>query len=729
MLYYGATIALSAFLLFLVQPIIAKQILPWFGGSAAVWTTCMVFFQCVLLAGYFYSDFMTRRLSLKKQVTVHAGLLILSLALLPITASPSFKPIDADNPIGRILLLLFVTIGLPYFMLSTTGPLVQAWFVKRFPASANPSSSPSASAGKSVNVYRLYALSNVASMAALIIYPPFIEPFASGKLQSWGWSLGYGCFVALAVVTGWLSQKSAEGDQAQDLSKDLALVQHSALSETAPLKLNEQLLWLVLAALGSVMLLTVTIHITQNVASIPFLWVLPLAIYLITFILCFDGKGWYRRAWYLPLSALIVAMLMAGLNYRLNADGLTSDGLGGLFESGIMHIEQAVPLYALGLFVLCMVCHGELVARKPTPQHLTRFYLMVSLGGAVGGLLCGVVAPLLFSYYWEFPLALLVFAILVAWFSGGWVKPLALASVVACGFFFFYHADHVRKDTVAMDRNFYGTLRIRATAAEGSENAKWRLLHGVITHGEQYRAEKFKNLVTTYYGDQSGIGRAIMGTRETQDQASPQKVGLIGLGVGTLAAYGRKGDEYRVYELNPQVLNFAQTKFTFLRDSAANITSALGDARLVLERETDQRFDVLAIDAFSSDSIPVHLITREAIKLYARHVKPAGVIAFHISNRYLDLQPVVAQLGADVGYTTLRWLDDPGDESYLYRSDWVLVTKSQAFIDWLDKQAAVEAVTAKPDKDKGLHRPDRLKPESSLKPWTDDRNNLFQILK
>jgi SAM-dependent methyltransferase len=743
MLYYGATIALSAFLLFLVQPIIAKQILPWFGGSAAVWTTCMVFFQCILLAGYFYSDFLARRLSLKKQVTVHAGLLILSLALLPITASPSFKPIDADNPIGRILLLLFVTIGLPYFMLSTTGPLVQAWFVKRFPESTNPV----AGAAKTFNVYRLYALSNVASMAALIAYPPLIEPFASGQLQSWGWSLGYAGFVALAVLTGWVSHKhatqirarpdahspSVQGASIQGQSgasvKSSASVPTGATLGHTKLALNEQLLWLVLAALGSVMLLTVTIHITQNVASVPFLWVLPLAIYLITFILCFDGKGWYLRVWYLPLSALMVAMLMAGLNYRWNSDWTPSDGIGGLFEAGIMHIEQAVPLYAWGLFVLCMVCHGELVARKPATQHLTRFYLMVSLGGAVGGLLCGVVAPLLFSYYWEFPIALLVFALLVAWFSESWVKSLGLASVVACGFFFYNHADHVRKDTVAMDRNFYGTLRIRATAEDTKENAKWRLLHGVITHGEQYRAERFKNLVTTYYGDQSGIGRAILGLREAHGPANPQKVGLIGLGVGTLAAYGRKGDEYRVYELNPQVLDFAQNKFSFLKDSAAKITSALGDARLVLEREADQRFDVLAIDAFSSDSIPVHLITREAIKLYARHVKPEGVIAFHISNRYLDLQPVVAQLGADIGYSALRWLDDPGDESYLYRSDWILVTKSEAFMAWLDKQAAADALTAKPDKDKALHRPDRLKPKPSLEPWTDDRNNLFQILK
>jgi SAM-dependent methyltransferase len=741
MLYYGSTIALSAFLLFLVQPIIAKQILPWFGGSAAVWTTCMVFFQCMLLAGYFYSDFLARRLSVKTQTKVHGLLLLLSLVMLPITASEGFKPNDANNPIGRILLLLFVTIGLPYFMLSTTGPLVQSWFAKRYASDsvANP--------GKPINVYRLYALSNIASMAALIAYPPLIEPFASGKLQSWGWSAGYAVFVALAMLTAWVSQKHIPHAELAPVSEPLVSGSGTPLTSMvselpgsgARLRWREQLLWLGLAALGSVMLLTVTIHITQNVASIPFLWVLPLAIYLITFILCFDGKGWYLRVWYLPLSALTVAMLMAGLIYRWNDDWEPRDGVTGLFVSGIMHIEQAVPLYAWGLFVLCMVCHGELVARKPLPQHLTRFYLMVSLGGAVGGLLCGIAAPLLFNYYWEFPLALMIFAILVAWLAQDSVKYLSLGAVAACMLFFYQHVEQVRQDTVAMSRNFYGTLRIRA-ASEESSNSKWRLLHGVINHGEQYRSEKFKHLATTYYGEESGIGRAIIGTREVLSQksqlpgaqapvAQAQKVGVVGLGVGTLIAYARAGDEYRLYELNPTVLDYAREKFTYLKDSPAKVVSALGDARLVMEREPDQKFDVLAVDAFSSDSIPVHLITREAVRLYARHVKPDGVIAFHISNRYLDLQPVVAQLAADIGYSAIRWLDDPGDESYLYRSDWILVTKNTAFMAWLDLKAQAHQDVKPKEHEKGLQRPDRLKPRPSLEPWTDDRNNLFQILK
>lgn len=756
MFYYGATIALSAFLLFLVQPIIAKQILPWFGGSAAVWTTCMVFFQCILLAGYFYSDYLTRKLRLRQQFLVHAGLLVLSLALLPITPSAAFKPADADNPIGRILLLLFVTIGLPYFMLSTTGPLIQAWFVKRYAGllSAGPSAGGAGSV-KSFNVYRLYALSNVASMAALIAYPPLIEPFASNRFQSWGWSLGYALFVALAILTGWKSRQAelGAGEEALPSSSsqglqaagppvsapeagDSALVAAAAshlMPDVKPLRRGEQWLWLLLAALGSVMLLTVTTHITQNVASIPFLWVLPLALYLITFILCFDGQGWYRRAWFLPLSAVMAALLMAGLNYRWNSDWHFKDGLDDMFEAGIMHLDHAVPLYALGLFVLCMLCHGELVARKPAPQHLTRFYLMVSLGGAVGGLLCGIAAPLLFNYYWEFPIALFVLTLVVSAFSRGWVRGLSLASVVAGIYFFYMHVDHVREDTVAMDRNFYGTLRIQATSEDAKDNAKWRLLHGVITHGEQYRSEKFRKLVTTYYGEQSGIGRAIIGMRESQlgGPAQAQKIGLIGLGVGTLVGYGRAGDEYRLYELNPQVLDYALNKFTYLRQTPARFSTGLGDARLVMEREKDQGFDVLAIDAFSSDSIPVHLITREAIKLYARHVKPGGVIAFHISNRYLDLKPVVAQLAADIGYAAIQWTDDQAEDSYLYRSDWVLVTKSPSFTAWLDAQAAAEAADSKKTDavKKDIHQPVRLQPSASLDPWTDDRNNLFQILK
>jgi spermidine synthase len=370
----------------------------------------------------------------------------------------------------------------------------------------------------------------------------------------------------------------------------------------------------------------------------------------------------------------------------------------------------------------------------------------VSLGGALGGLLCGIAAPLLFNYYWELPIALMVFALLVGWVAEGWMRNLTLVSVGLCMLFFYQHVSHVGERTIEMGRNFYGTLRIRATLDDSNEQAKWRLLHGVITHGEQYRNPKFSMLPTTYYGEESGVGRAIIGLREVQtiSSANPstsaaptasagQSVGLIGLGVGTLAAYGREGDRYRLYELNPQVLDYAQRRYTYLKDSKAKIESALGDARLVLEKEPPQNFDVLAIDAFSSDSIPVHLVTREAIKLYAKQVKENGVIAFHISNRYLDLSPIVAQLAQDIGYTALSWIDDPSDESYLYRSDWILVTKNTAFINWLQAQAkAWEDKRASEGKESDSNKRKKsqvLQPKPDIDPWTDDRNNLFQILK
>jgi hypothetical protein len=377
MFIYASTIAVSAFLLFLVQPIIAKQILPWFGGSAAVWTTCMVFFQLVLLAGYFYSDLVINKLKPKAQAITHGALVIVSLAFLPITASSNFKPTDADNPIGKILLLLLVTIGMPYFLLSTTGPLIQAWFSKAMPSD-----------DQAKKVYRLYALSNVASMLALIAYPPLIEPNSSSLEQSLGWSIGYGLFAVLVLLCAWQSRDF------QSLATQTKNANSTSVA-TAPPTLALQGLWLLLAALGSLLLLSITTHITQNVASIPFMWVLPLAIYLVTFILCFDGNGWYFRKYYTVLAAVFTVLMIAGLVYR------PTDTFG--FERGLLHLEHAVPLYALGLFVLCMFCHGELVTRKPATEHLTRFYLMVSLGGAVGGLLGGIAAPLFITgnFHWR----------------------------------------------------------------------------------------------------------------------------------------------------------------------------------------------------------------------------------------------------------------------------------------------------------------------------------------
>jgi hypothetical protein len=708
MMLHAATIALSAFLLFLVQPIIARQILPWFGGSAAVWTTCMVFFQFALLAGYFYSDTVIRRLAPRGQAILHTVLLLASLAFLPITVSEAMKPVDASQPIGRILLLLAMTIGLPYLMLATTGPLVQAWFTRQY---------------RSAQVYRLYALSNLASMLALIGYPPLIEPNASSHLQSIGWSAGYAVFVVLAIAAAWSGARRgapasaaevaaadahAEGIAAPPPSRGAAALQeaHDAAGVTGARRdqgaaptAAEQGLWLLLAALGSVLLLAVTTHITQNVASVPFLWVLPLAIYLVTFILCFDGKGWYWRPQYLVLAAIATVAMVGGLSFRPEGFGV---------ERGVLHLEQAVPVYAFGLFVLCMFLHGELVARKPAPAHLTRFYLMVSLGGALGGLLVGIAAPLAFQWYWELPIALTVVALLVAALARGGLRVAGAVAALLCAVLLVDYTRFIRDDVLELSRNFYGTLRITGSAQDDGKDARRRMLHGVILHGEQYLAPDKRTLPTTYYGPRSGIGMIIDAHR-----APNMRVGLIGLGVGTLATYGREGDVYRLYELNPVVLDMANRQFSYLKDSRATIESALGDARLVLEREAPQRFDVLAVDAFSSDSIPVHLLTREALAVYRRHLAEGGTVAFHITNRYLDLSGVVRQLADEAGMQAVRLRDDPPDDDPRFRSDWIAVTANRPIADALRAAGGIDIAP----------RP------AGRKPWTDDHHNLFEVLK
>lgn len=684
MLLFAITISLSAFLLFLVQPIIAKQILPWFGGSAAVWTTCLVFFQCVLLAGYAYADWLMRGTPGQRRTRVHAALLAASavaLLALGLSIKPAawFKPDDPAYPGLKILLLLAATIGLPYFVLSTTGPLMQAWFARAYPNAA---------------VYRLYALSNIGSMLALIAYPLWIEPMASGAWQSRGWSIGYLAFAALAGLC-----TRAAGRAGEPTATAAAA---TPISAGPPPSVKQQLHWLMLAACGSMLLLTVTTHITQNVASIPFLWVLPLSVYLLSFILCFDGKGWYRRNVYVAVGVLLVMLMLLGLHWRIGSDGQ--------IERALMPITHAVPLYASGLFVLCMFCHGELVHAKPQSGALTRFYLMISAGGALGGLLVGVVAPLVFDSYWEFPIALLLaLALAIGSIRWPWRAGIALSFGVAL-VLAWHHVTSMRDLTIDMQRNFYGTLRVKRSVAGGDDEV-WRLMHGVILHGEQYKSDQHRRFASSYYGESSGVARVIKLMRE--DQIPNLRIGAVGLGTGTLAVYGNAGDVMRFYELNPQVVRLARTRFSFLADSDAQIDIALGDARLSLEREAPQNYDLLVVDAFSGDSIPTHLITREAIRLYERHLSARGAVLFHVSNRYLDLVPIVRQLADVVGMRVARFIDDPGEDSPLLRSDWVMVTRDAAFAQAFINQKIASDVP----------------PRDDLAPWTDDYNNLFEILK
>jgi len=673
MFLYAATIFVSAFLLFLVQPIIAKQILPWFGGAAAVWTTCLVFFQATLLAGYAYSDLVVHRLRPRVQIGTHVGLLALSLVVLPIIPGGQWKPTGSENPSSLILLLLAATIGLPYFLLSTTSPLVQAWLAR-----ARPGSSP----------YRLFALSNLASLVALVGYPFLLEPWVATRVQAFGWSAGYVVFVVLCACAGWASL-----GRMQRLEVDIA-TRPDATTPKAPPTLGRQLLWATLAGTASLLLLAVSNHITQNIAAVPLLWIAPLALYLLTFILCFDGRGWYRREVFLAMFAAGVSVM----GWTLADASLTHD------------LALQIGIFCGGLFLACMFCHGELVRLKPAPKYLTRFYLMVSLGGAAGSALVGIVAPLVLPADFELGGGLVVAALLLLW----QVRRehlvfaiLAFAALIATAGCTVWSINDFYDRTLVASRNFYGVLRVQLY---GQNESTYRrsLIHGTILHGTQYLAADLRDTPTTYYTSTSGIGRLL---ESMHPSTTPIKVGVIGLGAGTLATYGAKGDVYRFYDINPGVLAIARRDFSFLQDSDATIEVVLGDARLSLEREPSQQFDVLVVDAFSSDAIPVHLITAQALGIYRRHMKPGGVIAFHVTNRYLNLAPVVDALARAEGMHAVQIADTP--DAPASSSDWMLLSDDE---ESLDKPELTEAA-----KEVEVHKDWRL--------WTDDFNNLVQVLK
>ncbi|HEY3075966.1 MAG TPA: fused MFS/spermidine synthase, partial [Burkholderiales bacterium] len=625
---YAATIFLSSFLLFLVQPLIARLILPWFGGSAAVWTTCMLFFQVLLLAGYAYAHALAK-LAGRRQAMVHSVLLVAALATLPVMPAESWKPSGEQEPITRILLLLGATVGLPYFLLASTSPLIQAWFAR-----ARPGENP----------YRLFALSNFASLIALLGYPFFVEPVFAAREQVNLWSWLFAAFAVLCAAVAWRTPHATAVSEAQ---------------AAVPVAKLDYAWWLGLSATGSVLLLSVTNHLTQNVASVPLLWLVPLTLYLATFIIAFEGKGWYqpRFLWPLLLVALVaMAWLLIDTEYHY-------------------HLALQLGVFLPGMFVGCLFCHGELYRTRPAPRHLTAFYLTISAGGALGGLLVAVVAPLVFTGYFELGAglaALAVLAVLRFVNIGRVAYVLSLLVLLGVGACATYDGFRHQKDVRVAKRSFYGVLRVKEYGVPGDASHLRRLVHGTIMHGEQYLSDANRRMLTTYYTETSGIGAAIHSKED-----HPLRVGVIGLGTGTIAAYGRAGDSYRFYDIDANVIQIAHNEFSFLGDSPARTETALGDARLTLEREPPQGFDVLAVDAFSSDAIPVHLITREALQAYLRHMKPDGIIAFHVSNRFLDLIPVVARLAAELKLHAVLISDDPEDEDKTIRSrsDWVLVSR------------------------------------------------------
>ena len=767
MFAYALAIFVGAFLLFQVQPLIGKYILPWFGGGPGVWTTCMLFFQMVLLGGYAYAHLLSRWFRPRVQVITHLVLLAGAVALLPITPAETWKPTGNEDPTLRILGLLLASIGLPYFILSSTGPLMQHWF-----SLARPGASP----------YRLYALSNVGSLLALISYPFFFEPNLTRKHQADWWGWGLVLFLMAAAACGLSLWRKAS---ASSIPGGATKTDPGADPAAEPVTPWQRLAWLCLPACASVLLLATTNKICLDVAVIPFLWVVPLAVYLLTFIVAFDSPRWYHRFPY----AILLAASLVGVAWALRRGPDWS-------------VLTQVAVYSTALFVFCMVCHGELYRLRPVPQFLTSFYLMIATGGAAGGLLVAVVAPKAFSDYYELHWGLLLCGLLFLvvcltdkdapapasaaseadppsplpvegsyWRWLAWSLPaltiwasdrvfvrlaidlnwaaakhllpwrvlvMVVAALIAilllvrgavrtlptwrrqfCGWFAVGLALlatnlwlQVRKSGDALvhtSRNFYGVLTIYDNDKGNPDNEHRVLLHGRITHGLQFLDPVQSEWATSYFGDETGVGVAIRSLPE-----SPRRIGIVGLGAGTLATYGRKGDYLRFYEINPQVERIAQTQFTYLSNSAAKVEVAMGDARLSMEKEPAQGFDLLALDAFSSDSIPVHLLTREAFELYQRHVKTNGVLAVHISNHYLDLEPVVVNLAKHFGYRFAKCDYEEREEAWwVYASTWMLLSRDESF---LKKPLVVEAaVSVKTNR-------------TDVPLWTDDFASLFQIL-
>lgn len=682
------TIFLSALLLFQVEPLIGKIILPWFGGVAAVWTVCLLFFQVVLLFGYLYAHLLARCLGLRTQGWIHTALLAASLLVLPILPKNSWKPAGPEHPALHILEVLVLAVGLPFFVLSATSPLLQAWW---------------ASAKKDEGVYRFYALSNAGSLLGLLTYPVLIEPRLSILRQGWSWSFAYAAF-AVACGTIAVTQRGEAGSPLQ-------------VTIAAPPSWSTRALWIALPACSSALLLAITNHITQNIAAVPFLWVIPLSLYMLSFILCF-GTRWYHRMLFLRLLGVALGCMAYALSPSLTS----------------LPLWILISLFCAGLFLCCMFGHGELARLKPDPSQLTSFYFWSSLGSVAGAAFVALLAPQIFSGFYELHVSLGACALLAVLAhradpESPFRQPnrqlalrvlYGLAATIMVALFLLARDESASANHMA--RNFYGVLRVSDESApnvvllKGDEKSPpkddlrfRRLMNGTITHGLQFLGAARRDQPVSYYGPDSGIGEAFAALASRR----PRRIGVIGLGTGTIAAYAHDADEFTFYEINPLVVQIAQQDFTFLHGSKAHISFELGDARLTLERQAPQHFDLLAVDAFSSDSIPVHLLTLEAFELYFRNLKPDGILAVHISNRHLYLEPVVAAAAEKLCKDAVL-IESPSDRANeIFLARWVLLANRGLLQQFPDVQEAGEPVTS-------LAR---------VKLWTDSYSSLFAVLK
>jgi hypothetical protein len=770
---FALTIFLSAFLLFQVQLIVAKHLLPWFGGAPAVWTTCQLFFQVSLLAGYSYAHWLGSSTNLRRQGRIHLAFLfaaVVSLGLVtawsgaPLHAPASMMPNGLERPVGLLLLILLLTVGMPFLVLSATGPLLQRWH--------------SHTTLSLDQTYRLYALSNAGSLLGLLSYPFGIERLLDLSQQAGTWAMLFMLFAGGCGIVAWrmgLAGSTPTGAGAKPAVPDARV--HAA--SVVPDRLRPWL-WLLLSFSSSSMFLSMTNELSLEVAAIPFLWVIPLGLYLLTFIICFDRPGWYSRRWFIAAAALTTAVALP----------LSVAKLG-------VPIPYQILAHGLFLASFCMVAHGELARLRPGSSQLTQFYLIIASGGALGGAFVGLAAPSLFPDVWEFHVAALAgWAVFAAVWKADRVSPFntgdrwhfalftSLVSIVAAHYFILLAnlgrtalvarydwrvplvagigvsllvclplwrsrwaaaslwssalvllvllasgavlgkrvGDSQRSSQFAV-RDFYGVVRVRVTELPGQSGFVRQLLDGNTIHGVQLLDPLRRNLPTAYYSPSTGVAAAVRHLTRA-DPVNPEAeegvhFGILGMGAGAMAGFARTGDRVRYYELNPTVIRLStgpEPHFTFVRDCAGEVAIVAGDGRLSLERELRdgerQGFDLLAMDAFSSDAVPVHLLTEEAFRLYVAHLRnDDSILAVNITNRHLDLEPVVAAAARRLGLHGVR-VDTKGDLPVPLSSSWILLTRNPRGLE----QPSIAEVSPRPLGDREV-------------PFTDQYSNLFRVLK
>lgn len=661
---FAATIFTSAFLLFQVQPLVGKQILPWFGGSPAVWTTAMLFFQTMLCGGYVYAYGLSRLSRHTVQARIHLVLLVLAaLMATQVLPDQAMKPADSDAPVLQVLWILLRSVGLPYFCLATTGPLLQHWFT-RTPHIGS--------------VFRLYALSNVGSFLALLSFPYVFEPWLDLGQMAQLWTVGFWLFAVLCapIALGWRQQETSTARiHADDQATDQTI------------SVRQRLSWVVLPALASLMFIAVTDQVSHDVAPEPRVWIMTLGLYLLTFVLTFDNPRWYRPK-ATAFTAIVAILITTG-----RSDW--SSWLGDAWDYGVTELRWMH--YAL-LLTVCMLCHGELYRRRPRDsRHLTEFYLCMSLGGAFGGLFVTLVATPFFNDYYEWPIGL-VLAVLLAWFvlgDGPFIRQTSRRAITALGAALtiggvLYFADpfelrghdstDYQRKVLDQARNFYGVVAVAESRYRDHPEQDHRSFYsGQTTHGHQFLARDRKREASTYYAPESGVGETLLYLMKTYPSLD---VAVVGLGAGTLANYARVTDTYDFYEINPEAVRIANTWFDNLAQCKARQQRFLiGDARLKIEQQPpSRRYDIIILDAFTGHSVPIHLLTREAFAMYARHLKPKGFISVHITNSYLNFYPVVKAQALQLGFGYRSKFQPSDKERNVLRNQHFVMTRDESYL-------------------------------------------------